>query len=219
MKPFVLIVFVLISFNMTSQTCLCWEGNYFGEFETPALKTFKFSNGKELMLCPPVFYNLDNDTVAYYRNFDLQDCSSKKQIESFYNELSYTANFQRDTLTIQAIADLPVGHNRTFVKMEWIAESFYFNKEAVENFHTLNRNIRKYSSQEIKQTLAEYEAGPEVLKGTTNELIGRLFMCVISGNEMAGKYFLDFENRFNVRYLEQLDVYDTYLAMLEQWKL
>jgi hypothetical protein len=177
--------------------------------------SFTFSNGQKIILCgSKEIYN----TQRYFSEFILQDCG-QDSIVGFWDAMqTCRLSKVKDTLKIVEVKNLPTGTNRSFVRTDWYIEKVFFKRGKLNRTSGLDWNIRKYTHEEIKQTLKEFETAPQKYHEDRMKLAYTLFISTISGDKTSAKYFKDFAKKFGVLDGGDLEEYKDLQAMLSLWE-
>ena len=175
---------------------------------------FNFTNGNSIALCGYVEAK-ENETT--YSDFVLAVCGQDKIIDSWDAQTFCLARIKRDTLVIEQLHYLPTGDNFSFQQTVWRIEKIYFSDGKVERGIELNRKIRRYSVQETKSVLEDYENAKGNLSDDKMILASKLFVAAISGDKAARKYLGDFKTRFGELDGAFAEDYEELVAMLNSW--
>jgi hypothetical protein len=176
---------------------------------------FTFSDGHKIILCG--FKEVDNKQ-RYFSEFILQVCGQDSIVGFWGAVQTCRLSKVKDTLQIVEVKNLPTGTRRSFVRTDWYIEKISFKQEKLNRSSGLNWNVRKYSPQEIKQTLKEFETAPQKYHEDRMKLAYTLFISTISGDKTAAKYFKDFTTRFGILDGGDLEEYKDLQAMLSLWE-
>ncbi|MGC3943793.1 MAG: hypothetical protein QM762_04500 [Chryseolinea sp.] len=190
--------------------CNCPPNKFAG---TKPEAVFTLPNGK-IALCG---YAETKDNEKLYSEFVLAACGDKKIIDFWDAITTCRIVTNNDTLRVEELKNLPTGDDLKFVSTVWNIDKLYFKNGQVQRNTSLNRKIRKYSQQEIKSVLAEYEHLNRKLDYNDMDLINKLFMAAISGDKTARKYLTD-KNRFEYFDGAFKEDYDELIAMLKNWE-
>lgn len=210
-KVFVIFL-VFIWLPASGQSCLCPADGFEEGLQATPLDVFSFKNGSKIQICPPIQWISDGDGETYYRDFGLYNCYDNTLI---YNDDSYNDSFitfKNDTLIIELKIYLPTAKNRSF---EFINQKItkIFVKNAKFDKSEVLTTFRKYSKKEIRQTIAEFKAGPKALKEDVENLIARLFVAALS-DPKAQQHFINFNNEFMELDGGAMEDYRDFRAML-----
>ncbi|NDI97507.1 hypothetical protein GWA97_00265 [Flavobacterium sp. LaA7.5] len=204
---------VLLLPKTTNEKCNCPKDNMSGTSEgDKPIKTYNFSNGRVILMCG----GYTEDEIIY-SEFILLDCYKRTKIDFWDATFNGTISFKNDTLVIKEIKNLPTGSKRSFVSTVWSIEKLYFSEAELKRDFTPNRNIKTYSKAEITKTLNEFKNISTNNSEANEELMYRLFMCAISGNETAKKNFNEFPEKLDVLDGAFLEEYKELKAMLRIW--
>ncbi|MFN5416524.1 MAG: hypothetical protein ACK5B9_05665 [Flavobacteriia bacterium] len=175
---------------------------------------FLLSNNKKIALCG--YRNPDSNSVNY-SEFVLSVCGEDKIIDYWDATQTCFLRINSDTLIVENLIHLPSGKGRIYETVTWAYDKIFFIQNKVVKLFSANDNIRKYNKNEIQSTLKEFENADGKLDDSKIELANRLFMCVISGNQIAKKYFKEFKTKFVLdgAFAEE---YKELEAMIQLWK-
>lgn len=211
------LVFILtfgLTINLLGQTldkeCNC-PANKFAGTKTEII--FPLTNGR-IALCG---YVENKDSEKLFSEFVLAVCGQDKIID-FWDALTVcriTTN--KDTLRIEELKNLPTADDLKMNSTIWRIEKIYFKDDQVERSSELNRKIRKYNQQEIKNVLTEYEHLNKKLTYDNMDLVYRIFMAAISGDTTASGYLSD-KTRFSTLDGAFAEDYKELMAMLNNWR-
>lgn len=81
----------------------------------------------------------------------------------------------------------------------------------------VNRQIRKYTEDEIQTVLKTYETAKSGLDDNKMVIANKLFIATISGDKKARQYFKEFNNKFGILDGAFKEEYSDLTAMLELW--
>lgn len=175
--------------------------------------SFKFSNGKTIVLCG---YIDTETTPVTFSEFILAVCNENTIIDFWGALFTGDIKFKKDTLTIHELLFLPIGKNFSYKESVWTIEKIYFNKQQLVRKLQVNRQVAKLSTTQISLVLKEYEMANASIDESKIELVNRLFMATISGSKLARKYLKEFEIKFGLdghlgeQYMEVIE-------MLKMW--
>ena len=182
------------------------------ESKDPPNNTFNFKNGNNIILCG---YEDKIDNVLYYSEFILQECRETEPIDFWDATLMCRVFMENEVLKIEQFCNLPVGKNRDLVFTSWYVEELSYKDGKLNRLH-FTKDIRRYSKEEINQTLTEYTlAVREGLLENSENLVAKLFIAALSGNKKANEYFMAFPNTF----LTDGGLSETYKEFLAMYEL
>lgn len=192
------------------RTCDCPSNKYAGsDPET----TFYLTNGKEITLCG---YTETKDNAKLYSEFVLAECGQDKVID-FWDALTVCRiKTSEDTLIIEELKNLPTGDNFAFKATVWRIEKLYYKLGQIQRESSVNRKIKKYSQKEINFVLKEVESVSGKLTYDNMDLVDKLFVAAISGDNTARKYLTD-KTRFETLDGAFAEDYNELIAMLKNW--
>lgn len=192
-------------------SCDCPKTEFAG---TKAEETFHLSNGKTIVLCG--YKNKDSKPTSY-SEFILAVCGQDTIIDFWGAVLTCQLKVEKDTLLVDRLQNLPTGKNFKFQETTWTTEKLYFKGQTLVRELLVNRQIRKYTQDEIQIVINEYEAASEGLGDKKMDFANRLFIATISGDKKARNYFMEFPSKCDVLDGANKEEYDDLLAMLLQW--
>jgi hypothetical protein len=176
--------------------------------------TFHLTNGKEITLCG---YAETKDNEKLYSEFVLAECGQDKVID-FWDALTVCRiKTDKDTLIIEELKNLPTGDSFAFKTTVWRIEKLYFKSDQIQRESRVNRKIKKYSQKEISSVLREVEALSRKLSYDNMDLVNKLFVAAISGDNTARKYLTD-KARFGTMDGAFAEDYDELILMLKTWE-
>jgi hypothetical protein len=123
----------------------------------------------------------------------------------------------KDTLLVDQLQDLPTGNNLEFQETVWTTERIYFNDGKVVKNLTINRQIRKYTQDEIQAVLKTYETARPGPDDSKMGIAYKLFIAIISSDKKARQYFKEFKNKFGPLDGAFAEEYNDLTAMLQLW--
>ncbi len=178
--------------------------------------TFTFSDGHYISICGSV-ENRGNET--YISEFLLWVCGQDSVIAFSDATQQLRLAFLKDTIRLIEVKFLPVGPDRSFAQTDWGIEKIYFSNGqlVVNNYIEINQEIRKYTIEEITETLKEFEIAKTGNLRNPEELANRLFISAISGDGTARKNFAAFETQFGQLDGGLSEEYKALQAMLSAW--
>lgn len=212
----IVIVFLLISFsNVYGQTekflCECPISQF---AETKPDTAFHLTNGKTIVLCG---YIQSGRNPSTYSEFVLAVCGEDKIIDFWDAVLTCQLKVNKDTLLVEQVVNLPIGKNFKFQEAVWSTEKLYFNDQKIKRELFVNRQIEKYSQNEIKQVLKEYKTVKAGIDENKMEIANRLFIATISGDDSARQYLKEFETKFGILDGAFSLEYKELISMLSLW--
>ncbi|MBL0140478.1 MAG: hypothetical protein IPP86_18430 [Bacteroidetes bacterium] len=181
---------------------------------TKADTTFHLSNGKTIALCG---FKNEGSKPTNYSEFVLSVCGQDTIIDFWGAVMTCQLKVQKDTLLVEELQNLPTGNNFKYRNTIWATEKIYFSGQNVFRKNEVNRNLRKYTGDEIKIVLKEFETAKPGLDESKMELANKLFISAISGNKLARQYFIEFNNKFGTLDGAYSEEYYDLRAMLELW--
>jgi hypothetical protein len=217
MRPlFIIITLTILSSTITygqtkDKQCNCPKNDYTGSMPDT---TFKLSNGKKIVLCG---YKNPDSKQTNYSEFVLAVCGQTKIINFWDATETCYLKTKKDTLFVENLVNLPTGKNRIYKETVWATDKIFFKGPTAIKIYTVNKQISKYTRQDIAKTLKEYETSSGELGDKKMELANRLFVATISGDKKARKYFREFRTRFGKLDGAFSEEYRDLTAMLGQW--
>lgn len=210
----ILFIFIIMTtvFGETKKSlCDCPKTQFTG---TKADTTFNFSNGKSIALCG---FKIPNRTPSAFSEFILAVCGQDTIIDYWSSELNCQLHDIKDTLFVNQLQVLPVGRNFKPQEIVWTTEKIYFSGNKLFRDLLINREIGKYTSDEIQSILNAYETATTGLDDNKMEIATKLFIATISGNNKARQYLKEFKNKFGELDGAFEEEYSNLIAMLELW--
>ncbi len=200
------------AFAQAQQTeCNCPKTKF---ADTKAKKTFSFSNGKTIALCG---HKTTKTKQELYSEFVLSVCGQDSILGFWGATNDYSLKMKSDTLMIEKLRKLPVGKGFAFTTVVWSIEKIYFrNQKAVKRL-SVNRQILKYSKEQIAAVLKEFETAKQGLDDNKRIIANKLFIAAISGDKTARAYFGEFKTKFGAIDGALSEEYIELCNMLKQW--
>ncbi len=192
-------------------SCDCPKTQYAG---TKADTTFYLSNGKTVVLCG--YKNPDSEPTTF-SEFILAVCGQDTIIDFWGAVLTCRLKVNKDTLLVDQLQNLPAGKNFKFQETVWTTEKIHFSGQKLVRKLVVNRQIRKYSQDEIQSVLKTYETAKTGLDDNKMEIANKLFIATISGDKKARQYFREFKSKFGTLDGAFAEEYSDLTAMLELW--
>jgi hypothetical protein len=200
------------AFGQTQKvSCDCPKTNYAG---TKTDTTFHFSNGKIIVLCG---YKNPDSKPTTFSEFVLAVCGQDTIIDFWGAVQTCNLKMKKDTLLVDQLQNLPTGKNFKYQETVWTTEKIYFIGQKVFRKLVVNRQIRKYSQDEIQTVLKIYETAKPGLDDSKMEIVNKLFIATISGNKTARQYFKEFKTKFGTLDGAFQEEYGELTKMLELW--
>jgi hypothetical protein len=163
------------------------------------------------------FYKNPDSKPTTFSEFILSVCGQETIIDFWGAVLTCRLKVNKDTLLVDQLRDLPIGKNFEFQETIWTTEKIYFRGQKLVRELVVNRQIRKYSQDEIQSVLKTYETAKTGVDEGKMEIANNLFVATISGNKKARQYFKEFKNKFGRLDGAFSEEYSDLTAMLEQW--
>jgi len=192
-------------------SCDCAKSMYAG---TKADTTFHMSNGKTIVLCG---YKNPESNPTDYSEFILSVCGQDTIIDFWGALKTCRLKVSKDTLLVQEIESLPLGKNFKYIPTHWSTEKIYFKGQKTLRKLFVNRQIRKYSQDEISQVLKTVENAKKGQDVDKEQIEYRLFIATISGNKTARQYFTEYMTKFYPVGAADEEQYDYLVKMLKLW--
>lgn len=212
------IILILILWTFTTvcgQTkkvsCNCPKTDYAG---TKADTTFYLSNGKAIVLCG--YKNTESHPITF-SEFVLAVCGQDTIIGFWGAVLTCQLKTNKDTLIVGQLTNLPTGKNFKYKQTILVVDKIYFQGKKMFRKLEVNKEIKKYTPDEIAQVTKEYETSKGKLDEKKMELADRLFIAAISGDNTARQYFKEFEKKFGTLDGAFLEDYESLTEKLELW--
>jgi hypothetical protein len=195
------------------QDCRCVADAVAGTSEKNWPDTvFTFSPSSRIVLCG---FKDTSYGELLYTEFIMAVCGCDYSI-AYWNASQFCRlKFKKDTLFVENIKRLPVGPDRSYQNVSWSRELITFRFERVQRKLEVNKNIRRYSKEEIQQTLDEYKKAEP---GKRQELMDKLFIAAISGSKSAAKYLRELKEKDGPLRKELVNIYDDLSDMLALWQ-
>lgn len=192
-------------------SCDCPKTQFAG---TNVDTTFHLSNGKTIVLCG---YKNPDSKPTTFSEFVLSVCGQDTIIDFWDAALTCQLRVNKDTLLVEQLQNLPTGKNFKFQETIWTTEKIYFREQKLIRQIVVNRQIRKYSQNEIQFVLKKYETAKTGLDDSKMEMANKLFVAIISGSKKARHYFKEFKSKFGTLDGAFAEEYSDLIAMLELW--
>lgn len=181
---------------------------------TKADTTFYLSNGRTIVLCG---YKNPESKPTTYSEFVLAACGQDTIIDFWGAALTCRLRVNKDTLLVDQLHNLPTGENFNYRKTVWTTERIYFSGQRVVRKLEINRQIRKYTKEEIQTVLKSYENEKAWLDDNKMIIANRIFIATISGDNKARQYFKEFKSKFGTLDGAFAEEYNDLTAMLKLW--
>jgi hypothetical protein len=209
MKKNLFTILLILVFNIFySQECKCPENNYAG---TDTDTIYTFPKGEKIALCG---YRNEDRTFS---EFVLVDCNNKKIINSWGATKTCKIYLKKDVLYVEELITIPV-KSKKYETISWSFFEMYFSSNNLKTKKHFNENFPKYNSKKIKEVLKEYENQKKVINDKTMFLINNLFICSVSGNKKAKKYFNNVLSEYKSLDGAFKEEYDELKNMLSKWE-
>ena len=195
MKHKVLYLLFLISVGCFGQNCFCSKSMFYDSTKTIPDSIFIFSNNKKIMLCG---FKEKIKSETFFSEFILQICGNDNEVDFWNATQTCKVSMEKDTLKVVEIKNLPTGINRSYCITEWRIEKIFFADQTLTIHYDfqINPNIRKYSEDEIKTTIAEFKSASGKMDDYKIEIANRLFISILSGSKKAKECFNSFKRKF-----------------------
>ena len=191
--------------------CDCPKTQFAG---TKADTTFHLSSGKTIVLCG---YKNPDSKPTTFSEFILSVCGEDTIIDFWGAVLTCRLKVNKDTLFVDELQNLPTGKNFKYQETVWTTEKIYFSEQKVVRKLVVNRQIRKYTQDEIQTVLKTFETSKSGLDDNKMVIANKLFIATISGDKKAKQYFKEFNNKFGILDGAFKEEYSDLIAMLELW--
>jgi hypothetical protein len=200
------------SYGQTEKvSCNCPETQFAG---TKPDTIFYLSNGKTIVLCG---YRNPDSKPTTFSEYILSVCGQDTIIDFWDAMMTCRLKVNKDTLIVDQLQNLPTGKKFEFKETIWTMEKIYFVEQKIVRKLEVNRQIRKYSQDEIRSVLKTYETAKTGLDDNKIEIAYKLFIATISGNKIARQYFKDFKNKFGPLDGVYAEEYSDLKVMLKLW--
>lgn len=210
----IILIFLTLTsvFGQTKKTlCDCPKTEYTG---TKADTTFFLSNGTTIVLCG---YKNPESKPTTFSEFILSVCGQDTIIDFWGAVLTCRLKVYKDTLFVDELQNLPTGKNFKYQETVWTTEKIYFSGQKVVIKREVNRQIRKYTDDEIHMVLKTYETAKSGFDNNKMVIANKLFIATISGDKKARQYFKEFKSKFGTLDGAFAEEYSDLTAMLEFW--
>ncbi len=205
------LVFTTVLGQNNKSNCDCPKTQFAG---TKADTTLYLSNGKVIVLCG---YKNPNSKPTTFSEFILAVCGQDTIIDFWGAVMNCRLRVNKDTLLVDQLQNLPTGKNFKYQETVWTTEKIFFSGQKVIRKLVVNRQIRKYSQDEIRSVLKTYETAQAGLDEDKMKIANRLFIATISGDKKARQCFNDFKNKFGTLDGVFAEEYSDLTAMLDLW--
>lgn len=175
--------------------------------------TFNFSNGKSIDLCGYV----NPGTPKTYSEFVLTVCGQDTIIDFWGAVKTCKIKVKNDTLFVENLYILPVGQSFKSKEIVWITDQIYFEGSKTARKKIINKAIPLYDKVKIESVLTEYKTSIPDVNERRMDILTKLFVATISGNNEARLSFNDFQTKFGTLDGEYSEQYIELKEMLLQW--
>jgi hypothetical protein len=209
-------LFTIISistFGQSNSVCKCPVSIYAG---TKPATTFHLSNGISIALCGSAVSDIIKGKTLY-SEFVLSVCGSNKLIKFWGATDICNIRALKDTLFVETLVNLPVGKAMSYKETIWTTERIYFIKGKLKRDSVVNFAIPKYNPSQISSVLHLYNKTKDQNGAKTGELIDKLFISTISGNNKARGLLINFHKKFTSLDGVYFEQYDDAIRMLKLW--
>ncbi len=208
----IILAFLTFIYGQTKKvSCDCPKTKYAG---TKADTTFHLSNGKTIVLCG---YKNPDSKPTRFSEFILSVCGQDTIIDFWGAMLICQLKVNKDTLLVDDLRNLPTGINFEYKETVWTTEKIYFSRQKLIRKLVVNRQIRKYSPDEIQTVLKTYEKSSHKLDDSNLNITNKVFIATISGDKKARQYFRQFKSKCGVLEGAVAEEYIKLTTMLELW--
>ena len=152
-----------------------------------------------------------------YSEFILSVCGQDTIIDFWGAVLTCRLKVSKDALFVEELQNLPTGKNFKFQETVWTTEKIFFSGQKVVRKLVVNRQIRKYTEEEIQTVLKTHETAKSGLDDNKMVIANKLFIATISGDKKARQYFKEFNNKFGILDGASKEEYSELTTMLELW--
>jgi hypothetical protein len=177
-------------------------------------KSFNLTNGKTIILCDAYVEDYKNESL--FAGFNLQECGQDGVIGSW--DALCRIKTILDTLIIEEMKSLPVGDNFIYELTVLRIKKLYFKSGQIQSEASFSKKIRKYNQQEITSVLREAGAKRGKWKLNDFDLMYKLFIAAISGDDTARSYLTDETNFEWIDGASTGEGYRDIVFMLNNWK-
>ncbi len=175
-------------YNQT-ESCKCPLTQY-SDVDADKLVTI---SKQQIAICG--YHNTNNN---YFSEFVVAECGNDT-IFNFWDALTIAKiEVKKDTLYIKEISSLPLGKNLEFIDFEWYINKLYYQNTKLKMMSSINTDIRKYSDDEIKNVLNEYNNADNKLNDSIMFTANKLFVAALSGSDEALQSFYSFREKYEL---------------------
>lgn len=207
-------------FNDNKRTRICHDTMYYASKQQPDT-LFEFSNGKTVGIWG---YMEVEKQRKIFSEFILSECMTGRTLDSWDALDECELQFKNDTLYVKQLDLFAIGEDAAYEKIPWKISLFYCADGIIKRHDRFNRGLH-LNETAIDAAIKEFEltqwkdqvgAGAEYAEEKFN-LINRIMISAISGNEKSERYFKEFEEKFKPDgyYAEW---YHEMKGILEYWK-
>jgi hypothetical protein len=174
---------------------------------------FVFSSKQVIVICGNK--NQSNNPPTF-SEFVLAECGEDDVID--YWETTSRVEQKSDSVLVEAMISMPYGKDFEYKLVVWKIEKLYFKGLQIQRDRVINKQVPKYSPEEISLVLKEYDTA----KYFPNDekilnLMDKLFVATISGDSNARKDFLEFRIKKGPLESDFEEAYNNLSAKLSAW--
>jgi len=185
-KLFIIMLFALCGV-FAQETCKCPPSP--DSTATISDSVFYFQNGKSVILCGSI--DVDTRTTTFSA-FIVRLCGQDSAIGFWSENKTCRVSVSRDTLNIESLVNLPVGREFGYLPVPLLTDKVYMAGDRIRRATRINPRVRKYTQSECGAIVKKYEATPKPIVDDLEDVMNRLFMAAISGNNKAYSHFQEF---------------------------
>jgi hypothetical protein len=175
----------LLESKKESIDCKCYDDS-----NKKPIKSISFSDANSISICG---YEENNE----YSEFSIFDCKTQKVISSYDATQTCRVNFENDKLYIIELSKLPTNDNWDWIDVEITEEIISTQYNKVVSLGSKPLNIQVSISEKTQTDFLNLLETENYKKLEIDEIIGRLEVLAIIGNERAIKKLYSLESDTN----------------------
>ena len=172
----------LVELKSESRECKCYD-----DFEEKPIKTFSFSDNNSISICG---YK-ENDE---YSEFSVFDCKTEKLVCKYDATQTCKLNFESDKLHIIELNKLPTNNNWDWKDVEISEEIVTIKNNLIISMGIKPLKIEVNISEKSQTDFLNLLETENYKKIEVGEILGRLEILAIIGNERATKKLYSLQN-------------------------
>lgn len=184
------ILLSLLSLVATAQECNCPPG--VGD-DAQTLKTFHFSNGKEMGICG---FNTIEGTDTSYTRFSLFLCGDSKPIETWGENITCKLERTKDALLVKEMYNLPVGQSFSTLWRPFYVHKYTFTNGKVTETEYFDKQLPRYNKEQIAAAIQQYKDLPPTANEQTMKVANMLFWAAVSGSKETESLLATIPDKF-----------------------